>query len=302
MQLCARKQEVRIMNHSDNLKKGEKGAWISIFAYIVLAASKLVVAALGNSEALRADGLNNASDVVASIAVLIGLKISRKPPDEDHHYGHFRAETIASLFAAFIMMLVGIQVIIETVQSILKQHYVQPDMLTAWTALVAAIIMFMVYFYNLRLSKAVASSALYAAAQDNRSDALVSIGAFIGIIGAQFGLFWLDPIAGLVVGFIICKTAWDIFKDATHTLTDGFDEKQIEKIKLSVLKDPDVKQLYDIKGRIHGNQAFIDITILVDPNLNVEESHAITERIERYLYKEHHITHAQIHIEPYQTF
>ncbi|MEF2290951.1 MULTISPECIES: cation diffusion facilitator family transporter [Virgibacillus] len=290
------------MNHSDNLKKGEKGAWISIFAYIVLAASKLVVAALGNSEALRADGLNNASDVVASIAVLIGLKISRKPPDEDHHYGHFRAETIASLFAAFIMMLVGIQVIIETVQSILKQHYVQPDMLTAWTALVAAIIMFMVYFYNLRLSKAVASSALYAAAQDNRSDALVSIGAFIGIIGAQFGLFWLDPIAGLVVGFIICKTAWDIFKDATHTLTDGFDEKQIEKIKLSVLKDPDVKQLYDIKGRIHGNQAFIDITILVDPNLNVEESHAITERIERYLYKEHHITHAQIHIEPYQTF
>ncbi|AUJ25690.1 cation diffusion facilitator family transporter [Virgibacillus dokdonensis] len=290
------------MNHSDNLKKGEKGAWISIFAYIVLATSKLVVAALGNSEALRADGLNNASDVVASIAVLIGLKISRKPPDEDHHYGHFRAETIASLFAAFIMMLVGIQVIIETVQSILKQHYVQPDMLTAWTALVAAIIMFMVYFYNLRLSKAVASSALYAAAQDNRSDALVSIGAFIGIIGAQFGLFWLDPIAGLVVGFIICKTAWDIFKDATHTLTDGFDEKQIEKIKLSVLKDPDVKQLYDIKGRIHGNQAFIDITILVDPNLNVEESHAITERIERYLYKEHHITHAQIHIEPYQTF
>ncbi|RFA35206.1 transporter [Virgibacillus dokdonensis] len=290
------------MNHSDNLKKGEKGAWISIFAYIILAASKLVIATIGNSEALRADGLNNATDVVASIAVLIGLKISRKPPDEDHHYGHFRAETIASLFAAFIMMLVGIQVIIDTFQSILKQHYAQPDMLTAWTALVAAIIMFMVYFYNLRLSKAVASSALYAAAQDNRSDALVSIGAFIGIIGAQFGLFWLDPIAGLVVGFIICKTAWDIFKDATHTLTDGFDEKQIEKIKSSVLKDPDVKQLYDIKGRIHGNQAFIDITILVDPNLNVEESHAITERIERYLYRNHHITHAQIHIEPYRNF
>ncbi len=302
MQLCVRKQEVRIMNHSDNLKKGEKGAWISIFAYIILAASKLVIAAIGNSEALRADGLNNATDVVASIAVLVGLKISRKPPDEDHHYGHFRAETIASLFAAFIMMLVGIQVIIETFQSILKAHYVQPDMLTAWTALVAAIIMFMVYFYNLRLSKAVSSSALYAAAQDNRSDALVSIGAFIGIIGAQFGLFWLDPIAGLVVGFIICKTAWGIFKDATHTLTDGFDENQIEKIKSSVLKDPDVKQLYDIKGRIHGNQAFVDITILVDPNLNVEESHAITERIERYLYRNYHITHAQIHIEPYRNF
>ncbi|API91111.1 MULTISPECIES: cation diffusion facilitator family transporter [Virgibacillus] len=289
------------MNHSDNLKKGEKGAWISIFAYIILAVSKIIVATIGNSDALRADGLNNATDVIASVAVLIGLKISRKPPDEDHHYGHFRAETIASLFAAFIMMLVGIQVIIDTFKSVWNQNFVQPDMLTAWTALAAAFIMLLVYVYNLRLSKAVASSALHAAAQDNRSDALVSIGAFIGIVGAQFGLFWLDPIAGLVVGFIICKTAWEIFKDATHTLTDGFDEKQIEKIRSSVEKVPGVKKLYDIKGRVHGNQAFIDITILVDPRLNVEESHAITERIEKQLYKKYHITHAQIHIEPYQT-
>ncbi|CDQ40740.1 putative transporter YeaB [Virgibacillus kapii] len=290
-----------MMNYSDNLKKGEKGAWISIFAYISLAIGKLTIASSGNSDALRADGLNNTTDVIASIAVLIGLKISRKPPDEDHHYGHFRAETIASLFAAFIMMFVGIQVIIETCKTVLSGSYAQPNMITAWTALIAAIVMFAVYFYNLRLSKKIQSSSLYAAAQDNRSDALVSIGAFIGIIGAQFGIYWLDPLAGLIVGLIICKTAWGIFKDSTHTLTDGFDEKQIEKISKTIEKDPDVRKLVEIKGRIHGNQAFIDITILVDPNLNVEESHAITERLENYLYKKHSISRAHIHIEPYVT-
>lgn len=287
------------MNHTDNLKKGEKGAWLSIITYLVLAVVKLVVADIGNSDALRADGLNNATDVIAAVAVLIGLKISRKPPDEDHHYGHYRAETIASLFAAFIMVLIGIQVIISSFQQVASLEAVKPDMLTAWVAIGSAIIMFFVYMYNLKLAKKVQSGALYAAAQDNRSDALVSIGAFIGIIGAQFGLFWLDPLAGLVVGIIICKTAWDIFKDATHTLTDGFDEKQIEEIRASITKDPDVKKVVDVKGRVHGNQSVVDITILVDPQLNVQESHDITDRIENFLATKHTIMYAHIHIEPY---
>src|SRR5699024_4564928 len=215
------------MDQADNLKKAEKGAWISICAYVVLATAKLIIASIGNSEALRADGLNNTTDIVASIAVLIGLKISRKPPDEDHHYGHYRAETVASLFAAFVIVTVGLQVIIDTFEQLFADATVQPGMLTAWTALAGAAVMFIVYGYNVSLAKKIGSSSLNAAAQDNRSDALVSLGAFVGIIGAQSGLYWLDPLAGLVVGVIICKTAWDIFRDATHTLTDGFDEKQI---------------------------------------------------------------------------
>ncbi|AXI08686.1 transporter [Oceanobacillus zhaokaii] len=287
------------MNHRENLKMGEKGAWISIIAYVFLSIMKLLIAQFGNSDALRADGLNNATDVVASIAILVGLKISRKPPDEDHHYGHYRAETIASLFAAFIMMIIGIQVIIDTFLNIIADESSQPDLLTAWTALGAALIMFIVYRYNLNLSKKIDSRALYAAAQDNRSDALVSIGAFIGIIGAQFGLYWLDPLAGLIVGIIICITAWDIFKEATYALTDGFDEKQLDKIKESVLKDRDVKEVVDVKGRLHGNQTLVDVTIRVEPTLNVEESHEITVRIENQLANKYSIYHAHIHIEPY---
>lgn len=288
------------MDQYHKYKEGEKGAWLSIITYILLATVKLVIATIGNSSALRADGLNNATDVVASIAVLIGLKISRKPPDEDHHYGHFRAEMIASLIAAFIMMMVGIQVLFDTVQSIIAGDFSQPDMLTAWTALGAAIVMFFVYLYNLRLGKKINSSALQAAAHDNKSDALVSIGAFVGIIGAQFQIYWLDPLAGAVVGLIICKTAWDIFREATHTLTDGFQPKELDQIKKSIHDHPDVLEIKDVKGRLHGNQALIEATIYVDPHMTVEESHDITDHIEEKLKEKHDVPHAHIHIEPYE--
>ncbi|SFG59082.1 cation diffusion facilitator family transporter [Halobacillus alkaliphilus] len=288
------------MSEYQNIKKGEKGAWISIIVYLVLAAAKLTIASIGNSEALRADGLNNTTDVIASVAVLIGLKISRKPPDQDHHYGHFRAETIASLVAAFIMMTVGIEVIIGTIQDIINQEVSEPRLLTAWTALAAAAIMYFVYRYNLKLSRKIDSNALYAAAQDNRSDALVSIGAAIGIFGSQFGAFWLDPLAGLIVGLIICKTAWDIFRDSTHSLTDGFDEEEIESIRDTISKHPDVWAVKDVKARLQGNQTLVEATIHVNPHITIEQGHTITDDVENTLEKEHRILYAHIHIEPFE--
>jgi len=94
------------LNPYENLRKGEKGAWISIIAYIILSFAKLFIGYVGNSAALKADGLNNTTDIIASVAVLIGLRISQKPPDKDHTYGHMRAETVASLIASFIMAVV----------------------------------------------------------------------------------------------------------------------------------------------------------------------------------------------------
>lgn len=101
----------------EDIRKGERGAWVSIAAYLILSSFKLVCGYLFASSALVADGVNNLTDIVASIAVLVGLRISRKPPDSDHAYGHFRAETVAALLASFIMAVVGIQVIVEAVRS-----------------------------------------------------------------------------------------------------------------------------------------------------------------------------------------
>ncbi|MBT2759452.1 cation diffusion facilitator family transporter [Mesobacillus foraminis] len=287
------------MDRNEQIKAGERGAWVSILAYLILAAVKLTAGKVWNSEGLWADGLNNSTDIVASVAVLIGLKISRKPADHNHLYGHYRAESIASLVAAFIMVSVGIQVIIGGVESIFNRHSTTPDLVSGWVALGCAAAMYGVYRYNLKLGNRINSSSIKAVAYDNRSDMLVSIGAFIGIIGAHFGFAYLDIITAIIVGLIICKTAWEIFLEASHTLTDGFDTHSLEKIKETVQSTRGVYEVTDLKARMHGNQVLVETTIRVDPDLNVIESHEITEKIEKRLEKECNVQSATIHIEPF---
>ncbi len=276
----------------------EKGAYVSIIAYLFLSALKLIVGYFGHSKGLWADGLNNATDIIASIAVLIGLKISKRPPDEDHLYGHLRAETIASLVSAFIMATVGLQVIMDAIKSFFVQETEAISMLSAYTALFSALFMYGVYRYNLSLSKQANSAAMRAVAQDNRSDALVSIGALVGIMGAKIGLGWLDGVAALLVGFVICKTAWDIFMESSHSLTDGFDEELLQDISETISKTGGVRQLTEIKARMHGNRILLEATILVNPLLTVTQSHEITVEVEKTLLENHDIRHAIIHIEP----
>lgn len=288
------------MDTNAQLKLGEKGAWISIITYIILAAIKLFIGNIGQSEGLTADGLNNATDVISSIAVLIGLKISQKPPDEDHSYGHYRAESIASLIAAFIMLTIGLQVMVGGVQNFFTEGSQRPDWLTAWTALGSSIVMYVVYLYNLALSKKINSPSIKAVAYDNRSDAFVSIGAFIGIVGTHFGILFLDVFTAVIVGLIICKTAWGIFRDTAHALTDGFDTDLLCEIEESISHTAGVRKVIAVKARTHGNQILVDATICVDPHLNVIESHQITEKIEEQLNTKHHVTRSLIHIEPYQ--
>ncbi|MGH2319228.1 cation diffusion facilitator family transporter [Planococcus sp. SE5232] len=285
-----------------NLRKGEKGAWISIGAYVFLSALKLIFGFWGSSEALKADGFNNLTDIIASVAVLVGLRISQKPPDENHHYGHLRAETIASLLASFIMAVIGLQVLTNAIRSLFEPAAEAPSLVTAWVAFFSAVVMYAVYRYNLKLSREIKSTAVRAAAYDNRSDALVSIGAGIGIIGAIFGAPILDVITAFIVGVIIIKTALDIFKESVITLTDGFDEDEVETLSVLVRRVPGVITLRDFKGRNHGNVMFIDLTVSVAPNLNVVESHWITEEIERKIQKVKPHCVILVHIEPDYSF
>ncbi|WP_409304493.1 cation diffusion facilitator family transporter [Peribacillus sp. SCS-155] len=287
------------MNHDTKQASAEKGAYISIAAYIFLSALKLTVGHIGDSRALWADGLNNTTDIIASLAVLIGLRISRRPPDENHAYGHQRAETIASLVAALIMITVGIQVIYNGFQAIFNHSQGKPDMAAAYTALFSAIFMYAIYRYNVNLSKKTNSASINAVAQDNKADALVSAGAFIGIVGSRFGVGWLDSAAAVIVGVIICKTAWEIFREASHTLIDGFDEPTLRDIHQTIDSVPGVKETSNVRGRMHGNEILLEATIFVEPLLNVVESHRITEEVEDKLRRIHRVTYAIIHIEPF---
>jgi cation diffusion facilitator family transporter len=281
-----------------DLKMGERGAILSICVYICLSALKLFIGYTTNSEALKADGLNNTTDIIASIAVLIGLRISQKPADKDHPYGHWKAETVSSLVASFIMAIVGLQVLYEAVTSILEQKTEAPDLIAAWTGIFCAIVMYFVYRYNRNLATKINSQSVMAAAKDNLSDAWVSIGTAIGIIGAQFHLPWLDSVTAVIVGFLICKTAWDIFRDASHHLTDGFDEQQLEEYKETILNTPGVKGVKDIKARNYGSSPVVDVSILVNSTLGVGAAHDITTKVESALAEEHNVEDANVHVEP----
>ncbi|WP_336774024.1 cation diffusion facilitator family transporter [Paenibacillus sp. MMO-58] len=288
------------MNQYEEIKQGEKGALVSIGAYIGLSAIKLGAGYWFASGALVADGFNNLTDIIASVAVLIGLRISQKPPDKDHPYGHFRAETIAALIASFIMATVGLQVIINTVRSLFSGEQTVPSLTSAWVALFAAACMGAVYLYNRRLANLINNQALHAAAKDNLSDTLVSIGAAVGIIGAQFGLPWLDPVAALAVGAIICKTAWDIFYSSTHALTDGFDANELMTLRSTIEGTKGVKSIKDIKARVHGSNVLIDVIVQVDPGLTLIESHRISDEIEQRMEGKHNIMSVHVHVEPHE--
>ncbi|MBT2253864.1 cation diffusion facilitator family transporter [Priestia megaterium] len=281
-----------------DLKMGERGAILSICVYICLSALKLFIGYTTNSEALKADGLNNTTDIIASIAVLIGLRISQKPADKDHPYGHWKAETVSSLVASFIMAIVGLQVLYEAVISILEKKTEAPDLIAAWTGIFCAVVMYFVYRYNRNLATKINSQSVMAAAKDNLSDAWVSIGTAIGIIGAQFHLPWLDSVTAVIVGFLICKTAWDIFREASHHLTDGFDEQQLEEYKETILNTPGVKGVKDIKARNYGSSPVVDVSILVNSTLGVGAAHDITTKVENALAQEHNVVDANVHVEP----
>ncbi|CDN41571.1 cation diffusion facilitator family transporter [Paenibacillus sp. P22] len=282
----------------DNLKLGERGAVISILAYICLSALKLIIGYASNSEALRADGLNNATDIVASIAVWIGLRLAQRPADEDHPYGHWKSETIASLVASFIMMAVGLQVLYEAVMSMFEGKEQSPDLIAAWTGLASAAVMYFVYRHNKKLAAKINSQAVMAAAKDNISDAFVSIGTVIGIIGSQFHLPWLDPLTAVLVGFIICKTAWDIFREASHHLSDGFDETRIQSFKEIVLNVAGVRGVKSIRARNYGNNAVVDIVILVAADSDFQTAHDIATEVEEELIRTEDVYEVHVHYEP----
>jgi cation diffusion facilitator family transporter len=281
-----------------DLKLGERGAIISIIAYICLSIIKLIIGYTSDSAALKADGLNNTTDIIASVAVLIGLKLSQRPPDEDHHYGHWKSETIASMVASFIMMVVGVQVLIEAISSMFQGVEESPDITAAYVGVFSAVAMYFVYRYNKRLANRINSKAVMAAAKDNISDAWVSIGTAVGIFGSQLNMPWLDPVTALVVGFLICKTAFEIFKQASHELSDGFDENKIQFYQDVITKVDGVKGIKEIKGRNYGNNEVIDVVILVNSTLDIKQAHDISSHVEKVMMKDYGVYDVHVHVEP----
>ena len=285
---------------SAELKQAEKGAIVSIIAYVILAVLKLGIGSYANSKALYADGLNNFTDTIASVAILIGLRLSRKPADNEHRYGHWKAENVASLLTSLVMFVVGFEVLKNAVESLIHKNIQQPEPIAAFVGIFSAIVMYGVYLYNKKLGEKYNSSSLIAVSKDNFSDMLTSLGAAIAVFTAAFQLALLDTVTALIIALIILKTAFDIFKESTFYLSDGFDKEKLVLYKQEILKNPDIRVVPVLRARTLGANIFLDVTVKVNPNLTVRESHEIVDNMEKHLKETFNIFDIDVHVEPYE--
>ena len=285
-------------NPSKNLKLAEQGALLAIVTYILLSTTKLIAGSMLHSSSLTADGFNNISDIVANIAVLIGLRMARKPADMDHKFGHWKIEDLASLITSLIMFFVGLDVLFETVQKIISKQVTAIDPLGAIVGFISAIIMTGVYLFNKKLAKRANSKALEAAAKDNLSDAITSLGTSIAIIASALNYPLVDQLVAIIITFFILKTAYDNFMESSFSLSDGFDESLLQDYKQAILEIPKITQVKSQRGRTYGSNIYLDIILEMNPDLSVYESHEIADQVEEMLMERFGIFDIDIHIEP----
>ncbi|MDR5649112.1 cation diffusion facilitator family transporter [Staphylococcus nepalensis] len=285
------------MSQNEKLKTAQKGAFLSLTVYVILSIIKFIVGYLYNSAAVKADSLNNMTDIIVSLAVIIGLKISIKPADKNHPYGHLKSENISSLLVSFIIMFVGVQVIIENAPELLTGEHETPNIINIYVSVISGLIMLAVFYINQSIANHTKSSSLNSAAKDNLSDALVSIGTAIGLVFTQFGFPIFDTILAIILGLLIIYTGFGIFKESIFTLSDGFNEQELEAYRNYVLEIEEVIDVQNIKGRYHGSSIFVDVTIVVESNISLEEAHQICDKVEQHMHSKG-ISSVYVHPEP----
>jgi cation diffusion facilitator family transporter len=274
---------------------------------LVLAVIKIIVGTIGNSRALVADAVHSASDVVGSIAVLVGLKAAKLPPDRDHPYGHGKAESIAAIVVAVILFLVGLQIGYGSFRA-LFEPVVTPSMVAVYVALLSIVSKEVLFQYKYRLGKKLRSDALIINAWEHRTDVFSSVAALIGIgaavWGGMIGVSWmvyLDPVAGIVVSLFVLKMSWKLGQEAIHnTLDHVLHEEDAVELRKTAESVPGVIQVDELHAREHGHYVIVDIRIAVEPNITVQEGHDIGKAVKENLMRHHdHVHDVFFHINPF---
>jgi cation diffusion facilitator family transporter len=281
-------------------------AWVGIIGNIILALIKGVVGWLAGSRALVADAVHSASDVVGSVAVLIGVRAAKLPPDEDHPYGHGKAESIAAIIVAVLLFIVGFEIALSAIKSF-NEPIAVPGIIAIYAVIFSIVVKELMFRYKYRLGKKYRSEALITDAWHHRSDVFSSIAALLGIgasiLGGYIGIPWLvyaDPLAGIFVAGLILKMAWGLGKQSIHNAMDHVlhDEDTIEMRKTALAVEG-VLKIDEFLAREHGHYVIIDIKIAVDPHITVEQGHAIGKKVKEQLVKIEHVQDVRIHINPY---
>ncbi len=287
----------------NNEKIAIKISIISIILNCLLTLIKFISGVISKSSAMISDSVHSLSDVLSTFVVIIGVKISNKKADSDHPYGHERIECVSAIILSGMLFIIGALIGINGIKNVTNSsNLVMPGVLALIASIISIISKEAMYQYTIRVSKKINSAALKADAWHHRSDALSSIGSFIGILGSRLGFKIFDPLASVIISLCIIKVSIDIFKDAIDKMVDkSCDKEVIDKVISVIEKNESVKNIDDIKTRQFGNKAYVDVEISVDENLLLKDAHKVAEEIHDSVENEINIVkHCMVHVNPYE--
>lgn len=274
---------------------------------LVLLIFKFVAGIVGNSAAMLADAVHSLSDFVTDLIVLVFVRISSKPKDSGHEYGHGKYETLATLVIGVVLFAVGIGILFNAVMSIVRvcrgEKLDSPGVFALVAAVLSIISKEWLYRYTVNAGRRLNSQAVVANAWHHRSDAFSSIGTMIGIGGAiLLGKDWavLDPIAAAIVSVFIIKASFKLIASSVGELVDTALPRNVEdEIRSIAASVPGVVQPHELRTRRVGNTYAIEMHILVDGSMPLREAHEIASHVEeRLLDKFGQETHVSVHVEP----
>ena len=272
---------------------------------IALAAVKLFVGLAASSMALVADGIHSLSDMVTDIAVLLGVHFGSREPDLEHPYGHGRLETFAAGFVALALLVVGGGMIQRASMAIVavRSGQVQVPQLSQsvlWVALLSIVAKEALYRMRKLVAVRTHSAVLYANAWHHRSDALSSIAVVIGFVSIRFGYIYGDQIAAIAVGLMIILVGVKVISQCLEELLErAVDAGTIEQIKRIIASERRIRQWHKLRTRSVGREIFLDLHILVDPQLSITDAHEIAEALEQEMHTQIvRPVNITIHIEP----
>ncbi|HXU93272.1 MAG TPA: cation diffusion facilitator family transporter [Gallionella sp.] len=297
-------QDMAELDSEENTPEREaatkRSTWVSVVVNLGLTITQVITGVIAGSQALIADGIHSLSDLVADFVVLLAVHHSKKQADEDHHYGHQRYENAASMVLGGLLLAVGVGMLWSAAHKLQAPASIPTVHLVAlWVALGALAVKEILFRYMLAVAERVRSSMLVANAWHARSDAASSLVVAIGIGGNLLGFTLLDPIAALIVGFMVIKMGWEFFWNALHDLMDrAATEEQVEGIAAEILATPGVLGMHELKTRKAGDMILADVHLEIDGSLTVAQGHDIARQAKLNVMARHPVLYLMTHVDP----
>lgn len=294
--------EKEIFSVENSYLTAKKVSVTTMVANAVLAAVKLAVGFLAHSVSVISDGVHTVSDVATTVAVLLGLRLASNSADEDHPYGHQRIESLVSVLLAIALGGTAVMIGVEGARSLWLGERSEASAAALAVTVISIAAKEWMFRYTRRAAKKVNSLSLMADAWHHRTDAVSSVAVLVGVGGNMLGVWWLEPVAAIGVSVLILKAAFDILREAMSRLTDhSVPPEELEKIRSVALATEGVRAVDELRARISGNVAFVDIEIAVDADMPLRDAHRIAEAVHKGVEDAGlRVEHCMVHVNPYE--